>query len=69
MMLCVSVLAHASLYIESGMLQGVSSQVGNVGYWGSILTYAIRTGFCGALSTVSTFVAEVQPRSLHESAS
>ena len=35
------------------------SQVGNVSYWGNIVTYAIRTGFSGALSTVSTFVAEV----------
>lgn len=40
-------------------MQGVSSKVGHVGYWGTIVTYAIRTGFSGALSTVSTFVAEV----------
>ena len=42
-------------------VQGVNAQVGNEGYWGSIVTYAIRTGFSGALSTVSTFVAEVSP--------
>ena len=42
-------------------MQGVNAQVGNEGYWGSIVTYAIRTGFSGALSTVSTFVAEVSP--------
>ena len=35
--------------------------MGSEGYWGSIVTYAIRTGFSGALSTVSTFVAEVSP--------
>ncbi len=33
--------------------------MGSIGYWGTIVTYAIRTGFSGALSTVSTFVAEV----------
>ena len=42
-------------------VQGVNAQVGNEGYWGSIVTYALRTGFSGALSTVSTFVAEVSP--------
>ena len=41
--------------------QGVNAQVGSEGYWGSVVTYAIRTGFSGALSTVSTFVAEVRP--------
>lgn len=61
MMPRASVVVHAPLHVESAPLQGVSSQVGYVGYWGSIVTYAIRTGFCGALSTVSTFVAEVRP--------
>ena len=42
-------------------VQGVNAQLGSEGYWGSIVTYAIRTGFSGALSTVSTFVAEVSP--------
>ncbi|CAK0780113.1 hypothetical protein CVIRNUC_004940 [Coccomyxa viridis] len=41
------------------ILGGVNARVGNEGYWGSIVTYAIRTGCSGALSTVSTFVAEV----------
>ena len=44
---------------KSAVTQGAISQVGSIGYWGTMVTYAIRTGFCGALSTVSTFVAEV----------
>ena len=44
---------------SSATLQGAISQVGALSYWGNVVTYAIRTGFCGALSTVSTFVAEV----------
>lgn len=31
----------------------------SLGYWASVLTEAVTTGFCGALTTVSTFVAEV----------
>lgn len=41
-------------------LQGIGHKVGHLGYWAAIVTYAIRTGFAGALSTVSTFVAEVR---------
>jgi hypothetical protein len=40
-------------------LQGVSEQVGTLGYWAFIALFAIRVGFSGACSTVSTFVAEV----------
>ena len=40
-------------------MQGVSQQVGSLQYWAFIATYAIRVGFSGACSTVSTFVAEV----------
>ena len=40
-------------------LQGVSEQVGTVGYWAFIALFAVRVGFSGACSTVSTFVAEV----------
>lgn len=39
--------------------------MGSIGYWGTMVTYAIRTGFCGALSTVSTFVAEVITQSIY----
>lgn len=31
-----------------------------LGYWGALLTSAVQTGFCGALTTVSTLVAEVR---------
>ena len=41
------------------MVQGIGHRVGFLGYWATIVLYAIRTGFSGALSTVSTFVAEV----------
>ena len=34
-------------------------RVGALGYWPVLVMYAVRTGFAGALSTVSTFVAEV----------
>ena len=42
-----------------------------IGYWGSLVTTATQSGFCGSLTTVSTFVAEVRtpappPPSLHE---
>ncbi|KAL6777873.1 hypothetical protein ACKKBG_A16015 [Auxenochlorella protothecoides x Auxenochlorella symbiontica] len=30
-----------------------------LGYWGALLTSAVQTGFCGALTTVSTLVAEI----------
>ena len=30
-----------------------------IGYWGSLMTTATQAGFCGSLTTVSTFVAEV----------
>ncbi|EIE20421.1 hypothetical protein COCSUDRAFT_43867 [Coccomyxa subellipsoidea C-169] len=38
---------------------GTSSHLGKLSMWSTIVTYAIRTGFSGALSTVSTFVAEI----------
>lgn len=42
-------------------------RVGALGYWPVLVMYAVRTGFAGALSTVSTFVAEVScvPMLLH----
>jgi hypothetical protein len=33
-----------------------------VGYWGTLAIQAVETGFCGCLTTVSTFVAEVRAR-------
>ncbi|EIE22217.1 hypothetical protein COCSUDRAFT_42582 [Coccomyxa subellipsoidea C-169] len=41
------------------LVGGIGHRVGSLGYWATIVLYAIRTGFSGALSTVSTFVAEV----------
>ena len=35
-------------------------RAGVLGYWPVLVLYAVRTGFAGALSTVSTFVAEVR---------
>jgi fluoride ion exporter CrcB/FEX len=32
-----------------------------VGYWGSLMISAVQTGFCGSLTTVSTFVTEASP--------
>jgi len=34
-------------------------RAGAAGYWPALVLYAVRTGFAGALSTVSTYVAEV----------
>jgi hypothetical protein len=34
-------------------------RAGAAGYWPALALYAVRTGFAGALSTVSTYVAEV----------
>ena len=31
----------------------------SLSYWGGLLVPAVQTGFCGALTTVSTFVTEV----------
>ena len=39
--------------------QGATHRAGGLGYWAFIMLYAVRVGFSGALSTVSTFVAEV----------
>ena len=39
--------------------QIIAVRVGALGYWPVLVMYAVRTGFAGALSTVSTFVAEV----------
>ena len=39
--------------------QVIAVRVGALGYWPVLVMYAVRTGFAGALSTVSTFVAEV----------
>ena len=43
-------------------VQGVVVHVTGLGYWALVLLPAVRVGFCGALSTVSTFVAEVHYR-------
>ena len=32
------------------------------GYWGSLLVSVVQTGFCGALTTVSTYVTEASAR-------
>ena len=32
---------------------------GDLGYWGTMMTGSVSLGFCGALSTVSTFVTEI----------
>lgn len=31
----------------------------SLGYWGVLMLGAVQTGFCGSLTTVSTFVTEV----------
>ncbi|KAK9831415.1 hypothetical protein WJX81_002965 [Elliptochloris bilobata] len=49
----------------------IAVRVGVLGYWPLVVMYAVRTGFAGALSTVSTYVAETHaqlklvPESLH----
>ena len=40
-------------------MQAVVVHVHSLGYWPLLLLPAVRVGFAGALSTVSTFVAEV----------
>ena len=39
--------------------QVIAVRVAMLGYWPVLVMYAVRTGFAGALSTVSTYVAEV----------
>jgi fluoride ion exporter CrcB/FEX len=39
--------------------QVIAARTGAAGYWPVLVMYAVRTGFAGALSTVSTYVAEV----------
>ncbi|CAL5222003.1 g4291 [Coccomyxa viridis] len=41
------------------LIGGTSSRIGKLTPWSTLVTYSIRTGFSGALSTVSTYAAEV----------
>ena len=48
----------SALQLQAGL------QYGNItGYWPVLMFGAVRVGFSGSLSTVSTFVAEVNPPS------
>lgn len=45
-------------------MQVIAVRVGALGYWPTLVLYAVRTGFAGALSTVSTYIAEARTRCL-----
>lgn len=41
-------------------VQCVLRRNSGLSYWGTLMLQAVQTGFCGSLSTVSTFVTEAR---------
>ena len=58
---------HTHSHTQRLLAQASNNRIG-FGYWGLVLVSATRVGFSGALSTVSTFVAEVGVGQLAEHA-
>ena len=46
--------------IDFGLQALLTKRGPSLGYWGGLVVSALQTGLCGALTTVSTLVAEVK---------
>lgn len=46
--------------IDFGLQALLTKRGPSLGYWGGLVVSALQTGLCGALTTVSTLVAEVR---------